>query len=318
MRIWGGFVAFALCLAACGGATSTSPDASDGSGGDSGTGGSGGSGGSSGPGPSACEEGTTSEGGDGCNSCSCLNGLWACTNVECPPDPTSCTPGSVYDGPDCQTCVCSSEGVLVCEEGCDRLCEPGTVKSAGDGCNTCSCGEGGTWACTDAACPEPSCPLPEDYPEQTCDDESAYYGRAEGTDACCRLCDYPLGYHYYETLEACEASKVCAPGETKYADDQCNICTCAEDGTWVCTGADCEPVYCGGFAGDTCTEDEFCAYEADSGGCGVGDASAICRPRPSECTEEEDPVCTCGAVTFSNKCLANQAGYGIAYNGECQ
>ena len=64
-------------------------------------------------------------------------------------------------------------------------------------------------------------------------------------------------------------------------------------------------------------EDEYCAYEANIGGCGAGDASAVCHPRPTECPEEESPVCSCGGETFSNSCLANLAGFGVSYTGEC-
>jgi len=345
MRIWGGFVGLALAFAgaACGGVTND-PDPIDGSGGSDGSG-SGGSGGSdpagctpgdwSGYGTctacicqetgvwacmegcAECVNGETREADDGCNTCSCQSGSWVCTTAACDPGP-ECEEGDTMPaGDDCNTCSCI-QGRWGCTlVYCLSDCEPGTVKAAGDDCNTCSCSDDGRWACTDAACSEPACPVPDGSPEPPCPGDTLI-ARSQGTDACCELCGSYDGYHYYDSLEACEASKACTPGETKYADDECNTCECSADGTWACTNTFCEPVRCGGFSGGTCTEDEYCAYEANIGGCGAGDASAICRPRPTECPEEDAPVCSCSGETFSSSCLANQAGYGVSYTGECQ
>lgn len=79
-----------------------------------------------------CEEGDTKDADDGCNTCTCLDGSWACTEIGCAPN----NPPAV--------------------------CEDGDTKDAEDGCNTCGCHDG-QWACTEIACepnnnPDPNKP----------------------------------------------------------------------------------------------------------------------------------------------------------------
>ncbi|MFP6685581.1 MAG: hypothetical protein VB934_12745, partial [Polyangiaceae bacterium] len=62
--------------------------------------------------------------GDGCNTCACNGGAWACTLKLC-----------------------------VDQDDVDQepVCKDGAVVPAKDGCNTCSCVDGG-WACTKKGC----------------------------------------------------------------------------------------------------------------------------------------------------------------------
>lgn len=258
-----------------------------------------------------CVEGDQKPADDACNTCSCQDGTWLCTKAPCVQP--SCEEGATTnDG--CNSCICQQGAWSCTDVYCPPPCEDGTVKAAGDGCNTCECMVG-EWSCTELACAEPSCKVPDELPDQNCQGNELF-ARAAGTDACCALCYSLPDYRYYDSMEACEASKVCTPGAVKYADDECNTCECAWDGTWVCTAADCQPTYCGGFSG-SCAEDEFCAYEANMGGCGISDANAICRPRPTSCDGDYAPVCGCDAKTYSNACEANAAGTGLLTDAAC-
>jgi hypothetical protein len=207
-----------------------------------------------------------------------------------------------------------------------EACTEGYVRSAGDGCNTCRC-EDGAWVCTDEACPEPECGLPDGVVGPPCEqDLDVPFARVPGTDACCEHCSTIEGYDYHATRAACEAARECTQGQTKLADDGCNTCTCWLDrlsplqrGTWQCSSTDCAEVRCGGFAGDSCAENEYCAYQAWTGEeCGASDVSSVCRARPTECVDVDEPVCGCDGETYSNSCVAAMAGTGVMSNGPCE
>jgi hypothetical protein len=96
-------------------------------------------------------------------------------------------------------------------------CEPGDQQPAGDGCNTCSCGDNGTWACTEIACP-------------ACDDGDS----TQNPDAC--LCECVDGG--FVCPDSCTE---CMPGEEMEDADGCNICVCDDQGMWACTELQCMP-----------------------------------------------------------------------------
>lgn len=73
---------------------------------------------------------------------------------------------------------------------------------------------------------------------------------------------------------------------------------------------------CGGIAGATCADSQFCDYSA-TGTCGEGDQSGICSAVPEFCTFEFNPVCGCDGTIYSNACMANAAGVSVASTEVC-
>lgn len=140
-----------------------------------------------------------------------------------------CEPGDVTPAADgCNTCTCLDDGTLACTEiGCEPGCEPGEEVPAGDGCNTCGCLEDGTiGGCTRLACEpecEPGTTVPADDGCNTCE------CNGDGTIGGC-------------TAIGCEPDPQCEPGTAVPADDGCNTCECNDDGTiGGCTEIACEP-----------------------------------------------------------------------------
>lgn len=216
----------------------------------------------------------------------------------------------------CNTCTCTENGWACTEKACATSCSDGQTKTADDGCNTCSCYDGG-WACTQKACIEPSCPAPRDL-DGLCAAVMAY-ARSPETGACCEYgspCAAPESWEIFYTEAECSQS--CTEGETVPAPDGCNTCTCLADGSLACTKKACggEPKGCGGWLGDTCAEDEYCAYE-EGQLCGAADASATCQKRPGGCDFQYEPVCGCDGNDYGNACAAASAGTGVSFAGTC-
>lgn len=105
-----------------------------------------------------------------------------------------------------------------------------------------------------------------------------------------------------------------------WCDEACvDFGDCCSDAADVC-GIEPEPpegTACGGWLGDTCADDEFCAYEPGQH-CGAADASAVCLTQPDACILLVDPVCGCDGETYSNSCFAGMAGTGVLHEGECE
>lgn len=73
---------------------------------------------------------------------------------------------------------------------------------------------------------------------------------------------------------------------------------------------------CGGFAGETCADNEFCDYPDDL--CGAADGSGTCVPRPDACPDVIDPMCACNGKSYENACDAAAKGVDVSTVGGCK
>jgi hypothetical protein len=136
-----------------------------------------------GDGKDECEPGDEKLAPDGCNTCFCDQGTWACTEIACGDtsggaDPTGGSDGDGSDGggvlppcegdPECAPIACPltcANGLATGTDGCEVCecadapptctpvqCTPGAQVPAPDGCNTCTCSDEGQWGCTKIAC----------------------------------------------------------------------------------------------------------------------------------------------------------------------
>lgn len=72
---------------------------------------------------------------------------------------------------------------------------------------------------------------------------------------------------------------------------------------------------CGGLGNQACPADEFCDF--DRNGCGAADETGTCRPRPTACDDNSDPVCGCDGEIHGNPCDAAAAGTDLNAFGTC-
>lgn len=173
---------------------------------------------SMGEGP-VCEEGEQKEADDGCNTCTCSDGEWACTELAC--EEPVCEDGDTKMI-DCNTCGCI-DGQWGCTQiGCEPdECAPGDTKMLD--CNTCDCTQEGQWVCTDIACPPEEC-KPGDEKMEDC---NACDCTPEGIWACdTQECPATCGDGIKGEKEECDDGNVvdgdgCSNGCTLENGDVC-------------------------------------------------------------------------------------------------
>jgi hypothetical protein len=241
------------------------------------------------------------------------DGYDPCAGKSCGDACTLCAPGDA----DCiETAVikaCDAGGVcgVAQSDQCGWQCTyGGATHQAGesfpseDGCNTCSCLEDGSVACTEIACASECggiagipCAAGEycNYPGGTC-------GAGDDLGSC-------------ETIpQACDAifDPVCGCDDITYG----NACEAAVAGVSVVHAGACDALACGGLGGETCAVGAYCRNP--DGTCDVDDQGGTCEPIPQGCPDNVDPVCGCDGVTYFNACEAAAVGVSLDHLGACE
>ncbi|WP_293271651.1 DUF4215 domain-containing protein [Nannocystis sp.] len=174
-----------------------------------------------------CEEGEEKPADDACNSCSCVDGQWACTAIACGDLPEECKDGDMQPAPDgCNTCTCGGGQWACTEIGCEEpQCMPGDVKM--QDCNTCECAGDGTWSCTKLGCVPGECTPGQ----QKLEDCNACDCTPEGTWACdTQECPAPeCGNGIVDAGEQCDDGNA-------VDDDECSN-ACVLSGVQECVGS---------------------------------------------------------------------------------
>ena len=231
-------------------------------------------------------------------------------------------------------------------------CQPGAVRPADDGCNSCVCEDDGSWSCTERGCP-PGCGPDQVFVGGAClegcySDQDCGEGQSCTADDQCLQppgdrdgADLAVCYGYCEPVEVECPAIGCPPIECEFGTildaHGCDTCQCApppmcepvnceiacefgfatgDDGCEVCAcnpPPACEPVGC----------DLYCefGYASDERGCDV----CACNP-PPVCDEELcNLACEHGFVTDDRGCQtcecapAPACGPGqVEVDGECR
>jgi Kazal-type serine protease inhibitor domain len=77
------------------------------------------------------------------------------------------------------------------------------------------------------------------------------------------------------------------------------------------------PRACGGLLGAGCNAGEYCSYKPEDM-CGAADQMGTCAKKAEVCLAVVMPVCGCDDKTYSNACMASNAGVSVVRSGACR
>lgn len=245
--------------------------------------------------------------GDGCNTCSCNQGVKTCTTEPCNIAGASCVvgereyPSGGLVPVDCNSCLCVDGELRSCSTrtcaGSAMRCRISRDCYPGDACVAPECGSDGVCV------PYLECPV---FGPEAC----SCGGQTHPSACVAARADIAVAH-----VGPCEDRPCLVAGQSRPngslwdAGDGCNTCSCA-DGTVICSSRTC--VACGGALGATCEADEYCNFPDLF--CGA-QSPGVCALRPKgNCQIEASSACGCDGNRYSNYCAAAAAGVSI---GEC-
>ena len=156
------------------------------------------------------------------------------------------------------------------------------------------------------------------------DDDSSSGGGGDGPTNC-------------TPVTGCEAQDAAGEGSCEaIIGTKWDGANCVDMSGCGCAGCDCDDIYpslqacevehaaclglttCGGPDDTQCTATEYCDFPGSDGGgfitgCGMAPDVGICRPRPTDCTNEPStPNCGCDGNFYPTYCDTNAAGVDIS------
>ena len=92
----------------------------------------------------------------------------------------------------------------------------------------------------------------------------------------------------------------------------------AERGATLAGRSDADASYTAGGRGtSSCNVGQFCQWQP-AGICGAADAGGLCQYTPDFCPQVFKQVCGCDDKTYSNACVAANAGMSVVSDGACK
>ncbi|MFT6628967.1 MAG: hypothetical protein ACJA1R_002241 [Flavobacteriales bacterium] len=242
-----------------------------------------------------CDDGDVSV--SDCLACVCIDGNWACDEIDdCEPSPI-CEDGDIYSPDDCTYCECEDED-WVCYPNaipeCEFECRPGATTETE--CEYCFCTADGSWDCVVNDSCVPNC---EPGDEGGADAAPVPPDELGCTECWCS----PAGFWECATIPGCGE---CVPGDVE--ESECETCVCDDRGMWSCEvdpdcgiacrpGAeregDCEYCFCDDTGAWVCVVEPGCGGECDPGD-SFGDECEFCLCDDTGswlCTGTDGPEC---------------------------